>query len=384
MILTHNFSNSWKKIIVLYQDWKWWFENQYSIFEHWFKWKDEAYDPKHKYYILTFWYTNKELQPEKNIYVKYIKSSPFMQILDLVKFRLELKKLIDKIEPDYIYSPFIYLLSTVPKGDYKIVGFLRDITAEMVKAKWGYRKIVGNIFYYLDKIAVKKIDILFYNSFYLERYFKKLWYKWKVIFSPRKIVDKEYYSNVADDEIVEFKKKYDLIGKKIILTIARLVPEKNVEMGIKAMKYLDNNFRYIIVGEGEQKDYLINLIKELNLEKKVLIYDFVEHKKIWKFYKLADIFWLLSKTNFEWIPNVIMEAWYSKVPVIVTPLDVFKSLIRKGIDGFILNSFNEVELANLTKEVLGNEILLENIIKNWYNRSLELESYHVWVKEVFK
>ena len=369
-----------KKILVLYQDWNNWFINDYSKFEHWFKQKDGAYDKNNKYLILSLSKTEGILKPESNIEIHLFKSSQKKQLFDLFfPFRRKLKILIDKFKPDYIYSPFIYMLSCVPKGNYKVVGFLRDITAEMIKAKGGLRKFYGNIVYLLDYLAFKKIDILLYNSPYLENYAKKLGYKEKLIFSPRDIVDKEYFDSANPKEIIE---KYNLHNKKIILTVARLSKEKNIEMGIKALKYLPKNYVYIIVGEGPEKKNLENLTKQLGLQSRVFFEGFIEHKKLWKYYKAANIFWLLSKT--EAFPNVILEAWYSKLPIVVSKIEVFKSIIDNYKTGIILNSWSPMELAEKTMKLINDKKLYNIIFRNAHSKVSNLLGKHVDIKDIFE
>ena len=124
-----------KKVLVLYQSWSNWFENDYSRFEEWFKDKDGAYDENIDYYVLAFSNNSNIFQKEKNVKVELIKSTPQKQFLDLIKFRKKVKNIIQEFKPDYIYSPFIYLLSIVPKGKHKTIGFLIDKTSEMVKGK---------------------------------------------------------------------------------------------------------------------------------------------------------------------------------------------------------------------------------------------------------
>ncbi len=369
-----------KKILVLYQDWDDWFLNAYDKFEHWFKEKDGAYDKNNEYYILALSRYNKIIQPENNIKVELFKSSPTKQIFDLIRFRNRLIEIIREFKPDYIYSPFIYLLSTVPKGNYKVVGFLRDITAEIVKSKGGIRKIAGNIFYVLDYLAFKKIDVLLYNSPYLKNYALKLGFKGKMIFAPRDVVDKEFFDDANLQEVLE---KYNLANKKVILTVARLTKEKNIEMGIKAMKYLPENYVYLIVGEGEEEKNLKMLAKTLGIDSRVIFVGYTNHKDLWKFYKAADVFWLLSKSNFEGIPNVILEAWYAKVPVIVSKIEALSSVVDDSKTGIVLKTWNEKELAEKTVELLDNKEFYKSLQENGWKRVNEIIKQHVDVKEFF-
>ncbi|WP_048055476.1 glycosyltransferase [Methanotorris igneus] len=374
-----------KKILVLYQDWDNWFLNSYEKFEHWFKEKDGAYSKDNEYYILSLSTCNKILKPENNITVELFKSSPTKQLFDLIKFKKRLKEVINEFKPDYIYVPFLYLASTIPKDrNFKVISFLRDITPEMIKGKGGIRKILGNIFYILDYLALKKTDILLYNAFHLKEYALKMRYKGKLIFCPRDITDKEYFNEISEKEIIEIVRKYNLKNKRIILTVARLTPEKNIEMGIKALRFLPKDYVYIIVGEGRDEKRLVNLAKKLGVYDRVVFIGYVKHKEIWKYYKVADVLWLLSKSNFEGIPNVIMESWYSKTPVIVSNIKVFKYLIKNYKTGIVLKSWDEKELAEKTEELLKNNKLYKDICENGWKYVNELIRHHIDVRELFR
>ena len=355
--------------------------NNYSKFEHWFKDKDGAYDENNKYYILSLGNFNDILYPEFNITVEIFKSSPVTQLFDLIKFKKRLKEIIEEFKPDYIYVPFLYLGSTIPKGysNFKVISFLRDITAEMVKAKGGIRKIFGNLFYFLDYLALKNTDILLYNSPYLENYAKKLGYKKKLIFNPRTITDKEYFEKADGNKVI---KKYNLEEKKVILTVARLTKEKNIEMGIKALKYLPEEYVYVIVGEGPEKENLKKLCKKLNVKDRVIFTGFVEHKYIWDYYKAADIFWLLSKSNFEGIPNVILESWYAKVPIIVSKIDAL-SFIKNEVTGLVLKSWKEKELAKKTNFLLNNPKTYQKLCDFGYKEVTSIIKKHIHIKDLF-
>ena len=379
-----------KKILVLYQDWDGWFldREQYKKFEHWFKYKDKAYDKNNYYYILSLGRENRVLKLEENIEVEIIKSSPVKQIIDLFKFKRRVTEIIEDFEPDYVYVPFLYLASSLPNKvnrRYKVIGFLRDITPEMIKAKGGIRRIGAYVFYLLDYLAMKRIDILFYNSPHLKDYALRMGFSKKLIFAPRDIVDKEYFSSSVVDNLKEkLLNKYNLKDKKIILTIGRLTPEKNIEMGIKTMKHLPEDFVYLIVGEGFYRDHLERLVRRYGVEDRVFFLGYIPHQRIWSVYKLADIFWLLSKTNFEGIPNVILEAWYSKVPVVVSNIPAFKCLVRNNETGVVLRNFDERELAEKTMEILKDEELYRRLVTGGYEEMKRITSKHIGVKELFK
>lgn len=339
-----------KRILILYQDWNNWFTNDYSKFEYWFKKLDQAYDEDNEYLIISFGNLNKEFFPEKNVKVKLIKSNPIKQFIDLFKLKSEIENQINLFKPTTIYSSFIYLLSIVPKSiNYKIFGFVRDKTAEMVKGSGGYRKLVGNIFYFLDYLAFKKIDTIFHNGKSMRKYAKNIGFKGESFYCPRPIAD------FNSDFKFNYRKNLNLGNKKIILSINRLTREKNLILGIETMKFMPENFHYLIVGEGLQKKEILGKIKKLNLSDRITVLDYVEHKKVHQLYQNADIFWLLSKSDFEGTPNVLQEAYYNKLPCIVSKVTAMKNIVENNVDSLILKTWNSKELAEKTINLLNDK-----------------------------
>jgi glycosyltransferase involved in cell wall biosynthesis len=351
-----------KKILVLYQDWGDWLINDYSKFEYWFKKLDRAYSVENEYFILVLGNVDKLFKPERNVTVQIIKSTPIKQFLHLFKFRNEINKIILNFKPTSIYSSYIYLLSQVKKSkSYKIIGFVRDKTAEMVKAKGGIRYLFGNIIYILDYLAFKNIDLVLHNGESMKKYAIDLNFKRECIYCPRPIVD---FDNFNIRSLISLKKELNLNNKKIILSIARLTDEKNLMMGVNAMKYLGDAFIYLIVGEGNQKNDIMNKISELNLQNKVKLVGFVSHNDIWRYYSISDLNWLLSKTDFEGTPNVLQEAYFSQTPCVVSKISAMQNIVDGGIDSLILDSWSSKELAEKTKSLLNDEKKYSLLQKN--------------------
>jgi len=81
------------------------------------------------------------------------------------------------------------------------------------------------------------------------------------------------------------------------------------------MKSLNTNF--LIIGKGNQKNKLQNLIKKENLEKKITIKEYVPHEEIQDYYKSAQVFALAYDPELEGLPIPVMEAMASGLPVVI-------------------------------------------------------------------
>ncbi len=104
--------------------------------------------------------------------------------------------------------------------------------------------------------------------------------------------------------------------KYTILAVGRLTAEKNYETLIKAFARLpiEMNAKLIILGEGNLRTALSNLIIELDLHERIELPGFVSDPYPW--FRSADLFVLSSL--WEGFGNVIVEALECGVPVVST------------------------------------------------------------------
>ncbi len=92
---------------------------------------------------------------------------------------------------------------------------------------------------------------------------------------------------------LEIRNKYNINENSItIVTIGRLVKKFKLEQVIESIKILQDrkiNSNLIIIGDGEEKENLLNLVKKLKIEDKVHFYGAChEEEEISKLYNAAD------------------------------------------------------------------------------------------------
>ncbi len=110
------------------------------------------------------------------------------------------------------------------------------------------------------------------------------------------------------DEPISIEKNFQLQAENIykesfpkILTVARLDRRKNhqnILMCIRNLKEKYPNIKYVSVGDGEEKKRMLSLVKELKIEKQVIILDKIDHKL-----KAA----LIKNTNLFLMPSIIFK-----------------------------------------------------------------------------
>jgi glycosyltransferase involved in cell wall biosynthesis len=103
-------------------------------------------------------------------------------------------------------------------------------------------------------------------------------------------------------------------NKKVILCVSRLERYKNVQLVIKALVHLSNDFRLVIVGTGSYESNLKKLVNVLQLENRVLFTGKISDIDVRRWYRTAVVFVHLSEI--ESFGMTCIEALAAGTPVI--------------------------------------------------------------------
>ncbi len=164
------------------------------------------------------------------------------------------------------------------------------------------------------------------------------------------------------------EEKPGIISKdKIILTVSRLVKKNGVDDLIKAISELrimnyESGIKLLIVGDGPNKNELEKLVKKLNLEDKVKFFGHMDHMEIVKYYYLADVF--VRPSISEGLGNVFLEAMATGLPIIGTPVGGIPDFLIDRETGLFCQAGNPESIAQKIKEILEDNSLREELIKN--------------------
>lgn len=200
------------------------------------------------------------------------------------------------------------------------------------------------------------------------------------------------YSELYDINKVEafpLRKIYKLNkDKKIVLY------QGGMQEGRGLFKLLDafenvNNAVLIMIGDGKERQNLIDYHHKLNLENKIIFIDRVPYKELRSYTKSADIgIQFLENTNFNHYSassNKMFEYIMADVPVIGSDLPEIKKVIKEEEIGLVVPESNTLELTKaLNKLIEDNELrstLQNNTLtaKQKYNWDNEKE----YLKQVY-
>jgi len=253
----------------------------------------------------------------ENIKVIYLsknngKSHSLIKLISIPLIAYKLKKYISQnniqIIQSHIYrANFINALAKIFGAKHK-VQMVNAGQISMYKSKG----ILGKVNLFLIHKLYPQADIIICKSkgmeIDLQSYFNtKL--KTIIINNPYDIkkIESIYYEKI-DNFIFDKNKKY-------LLYVGRFASFKKPEYIIKALKDLDKNVELILLGDGPKKDNLVELSRELHLDKRTHFLGNVSNP--YKYMRKADLF-ILSSNDGEGFPNVLVEAMICKVPVIST------------------------------------------------------------------
>lgn len=182
-------------------------------------------------------------------------------------------------------------------------------------------------------------------------------------------------------DINKFKFKRRIVKDKLrLLTVGRLTEKKGIEYSIKAVaksikKY--PNIVYNIIGEGELRVELENLIKELGVENNIFLLGSKTQEEVLKSMLESHIFILSSVTaksgDTEGLGVVLLEAQATGMPVLATLHNGFLDSVNNGNSGFLVPERDVDALSDKLNYLIENPHIWEELGKE--GRKHVVENY---------
>jgi len=163
---------------------------------------------------------------------------------------------------------------------------------------------------------------------------------------------------------VELTKLDNHFGTKNILYVGRLTPHKNVHLLISSFDKanFDDSFKLIICGDGPQLIELKAQAKQLGLAKSIIFLGFLPKEQIDYLMQRVDLLCLVS--DYEGMPNVVVEAMRHKTPVLLSPSPSHEAIFNSN-QAYFASSFSIAAISNSLIEIF-NQSQQTDIIENAY------------------
>ncbi|MGI6574684.1 MAG: glycosyltransferase family 4 protein [bacterium] len=161
-------------------------------------------------------------------------------------------------------------------------------------------------------------------------------------------------------------------GASLIGTMGRLHPVKGQTVLVKAIPQVLAEFpntRFLIAGDGEEKNSLIRLAEQLGVKEALCFSGYLHEPG--NYFNAIDINVLPS--NSESFPYVLLEGAWFKLPTVATAVGGIPELIKDGENGFLFPPGDSKQLAALLNKLLADPSLRQSIG----------EAFHKHVKDNF-
>jgi glycosyltransferase involved in cell wall biosynthesis len=279
---------------------------------------------------------------------------PNIRLLGGLLFLINVTRLLKKIKPDIIhiqnieFGKDIFLLNKILRKTFVIWARGSDINFLFIdKKNW------------LLKLVLKEADAVISLTYDMKKKIMEV-YNREIFVIPNGI-DLNIFEGLSKNEL---RNKFGLNKtQKIILYAGTLRPVKGLTYLIEAVKIInDKNNRLLLVGYGEEREHLENLVKKLKIENIVTFVGEVPNKEVFEYMTASDVLVLPSLS--EGFPNVILEAMASGLPIIATKVGGVPEIINNEVNGFLIDPKNPQQICEKILLIFKDEKLREKISQN--------------------
>ena len=136
-----------------------------------------------------------------------------------------------------------------------------------------------------------------------------------------------------------------------LLSVGRIVHQKGLDLAMHALGGLkDLDWEWRIAGDGPQLQALQSLAEELGIQGRVLFSGWQSRQQITESYKQSNLF--LFPSRHEGMPNALLEAMASGLPVVATCIAGNEELVVDGETGYLVPAEDIEALQNALKKLL--------------------------------
>jgi glycosyltransferase involved in cell wall biosynthesis len=159
-------------------------------------------------------------------------------------------------------------------------------------------------------------------------------------------------------------------NRGVVGTVSTFRNKKNIPLLIRAYARLPQDLRrgLLLVGavrgddeesEAALQQRIDDAIDEADLRRDIVITGMVEHSRVPEYHQRMRVFALSS--DHEGMPNSILEAAASGLPIVATAVDGIKDIFTDGVDALLVPPNDAQALASALQRVLMDEALAQRL-----------------------
>jgi glycosyltransferase involved in cell wall biosynthesis len=137
----------------------------------------------------------------------------------------------------------------------------------------------------------------------------------------------------------------------VVLVVAQLIPEKGVDVSLRALAELPAHMVLWVVGDGQERGHLQNLCKELSLGDRVRFMGL--QRNVAPYMQAADCL-VCPSIWAEAVGLVILEALSCGLPVAASAVGGIPEYVEDGKNGFLFPATDAKQLAEILRRFEGD------------------------------
>lgn len=190
----------------------------------------------------------------------------------------------------------------------------------------------------------------------------------------------------AHEHIIDFS-KFNIktpITKRdnIVGYVGRFSNEKNILNFLYSISIIlkkKENIHFVLIGDGNQKEKVLDYIKKNNLNNKISNIGWISKEEMPVYLNKMKLLVIPSKT--EGLPNIMLEAMACGTPVLASKVGSIPDIIKDGKNGFLLENTQSDCIADNILKLIDNKEL--NMIAENANRFVKENYTFEKTREIF-
>ena len=149
--------------------------------------------------------------------------------------------------------------------------------------------------------------------------------------------------------------------------VGRISRQKSPDIFVKAARKIKDNIPnafFIIVGDGDESEEILQLITKLNLEESFLITGWVDNPM--EYIQIFDLAMLISR--WEGFGLAIAEYMVSKKPIVATDIDAIPNLIKHDESGYLAKVDNIDTVVRGALKIYKDSVYKEKLVNEAFKR----------------
>ena len=249
--------------------------------------------------------------------------------------------------------PSLRLVLTLQEGDTE-----DHLKRYVMGVNFLYKLLIRPWYELIFKMA-DKVQVI---SEYLGERARSNGVKVPIVVIPNGVNLKKFTYKNPEKENVEMKGSLGFLKNDVILiTVSRLVAKNAISDIVRSLVYLPRSVKLLIVGEGDERVKIEEIIKNNKLSERVKMVGKVQYDDVPRYLRVSDIF--VRPSLSEGMGNAFIEAMAMRLPVIATPVGGIVDFLKDKKTGLFCEVNDPQSIAGRVEVYMSDEELKTRVVK---------------------